>query len=99
VSWPVPYRYVDAGCALMLLLLAAVDEGLVAGFLGIHRVPGLRDLLGIPAGIRPVAWLCVGPVACLQEVPDLERHGWRRRRPLQEAVHRERWGTKAVPED
>ncbi|MEX2587715.1 MAG: nitroreductase family protein, partial [Actinomycetota bacterium] len=32
-TWPVPYWYVDGGCALMLLLLAAVDEGLGAGLL------------------------------------------------------------------
>jgi nitroreductase len=54
-DWPVPYRYVDAGCALMLLLLAAVDEGLVAGFLGVHRVPGVRELLAIPPEVEPIA--------------------------------------------
>src|SRR5687767_4284561 len=32
-EWPVPYWYVDGGCALMLLLLAAANEGLAAGFL------------------------------------------------------------------
>jgi len=39
--------------------------------------------------VRPVAWLCVGHVAGLQELPDLERHGWRARRPLADVVHHE----------
>jgi nitroreductase len=29
IPWPIPYWFVDAGCAMMLVLLAAVDEGLV----------------------------------------------------------------------
>src|SRR5579883_3111898 len=29
--WPVPYWHMDIGCAVMILLLAAVDEGLAAG--------------------------------------------------------------------
>jgi 5,6-dimethylbenzimidazole synthase len=57
-----------------------------------YREDVLRDLLAIPARARPVAWLCVGPVTALQEVPDLERHGWRTRRPLEDAVHTDRWG-------
>ena len=30
IVWPVPYWHVDAGAALMLVLLAAVEEGLAA---------------------------------------------------------------------
>ena len=40
IVWPVPYWYVDAGAALMLLLLAAIDEGLAAGVFGLARRPG-----------------------------------------------------------
>jgi len=29
----------------------------------------------------------------LEPTPDLERHGWRQRRPLSAAVHRDRWTT------
>jgi 5,6-dimethylbenzimidazole synthase len=73
------------------LWLAATAEGLGVGWVSFYREPFLRDLLGIPADIRPVAWLCVGPVTHLETVPDLERHGWRRRRPLDRAVHLDRW--------
>ncbi len=52
IEWPVPYWWIDAGATLMLLLLAAVDEGLGAGFFGVHRLEGITDLLGIPANVR-----------------------------------------------
>lgn len=77
--------------AIQNLWLAATAEGLGVGWVSFYREPFLRDLLGVPAGVRPVAWLCVGPVSRLAEVPDLERHGWRARRPLTEALHHDRW--------
>ncbi|QRP50682.1 5,6-dimethylbenzimidazole synthase [Amycolatopsis sp. FDAARGOS 1241] len=77
--------------AIQNLWLAATAEGLGVGWVSFYREPFLAGLLGIPAGIRPVAWLCVGPVTQLAEVPDLERHGWRSRAPLAEAVHHERF--------
>jgi 5,6-dimethylbenzimidazole synthase len=77
--------------AIENLWLAATAEGLGVGWVSFYREPYLRELLGIPAGIRPVAWLCLGPVTHTEAVPDLERHGWRRRRPLHAAVHEDRW--------
>lgn len=79
--------------AVQNLWLAATAEGLGVGWVSFFREPFLRELLGIPERLRPVAWLCVGPVSHLEEVPDLERHRWRARRPLAEAVHRERFGS------
>ncbi|MGK5441395.1 5,6-dimethylbenzimidazole synthase [Micromonospora sp. URMC 105] len=77
--------------AIQNLWLAATAEGLGVGWVSFYREPFLGELLGIPAGIRPVAWLCVGPVTHLEEVPDLARHGWRQKRPLAEALHTDRW--------
>ncbi|MET7804366.1 MULTISPECIES: 5,6-dimethylbenzimidazole synthase [Micromonospora] len=77
--------------AIQNLWLAATAEGLGVGWVSFYREPFLADLLGIPPGIRPVAWLCVGPVSHLQTVPDLVRHGWRTPRPLAAAVHADRW--------
>jgi 5,6-dimethylbenzimidazole synthase len=85
--------------AIQNLWLAATAEGFGVGWVSFYREEFLQQLLGIPEGIRPVAWLCVGPVSHLEEVPDLERHGWRRRRPLGEAVHQERWGGRTQPQD
>jgi len=83
--------------AIQNLWLAATAEGLGVGWVSFYREEFVSELLGIPAGVRPVAWLCLGPVSHLEEVPDLERHGWRRRRPLTDAVHQERW--RAEPQN
>ncbi len=86
-SWPVPYWYVDAGAAFMLLLLAAAEENLAAGFLGAHRLGGVQDLLGMPEGVHPVGLVTLGRPA-----PDRRSGSLRRgRRALAEIVHRERW--------
>lgn len=84
--------------AIQNLWLAATAEGLGVGWVSFYREEYLAGLLGIPEGVRPVAWLCVGPVHELATVPDLERHGWRSRRPLADAVHTERFGTAATTE-
>lgn len=83
--------------AIQNLWLAATAEGWGVGWVSFYREEFLGELLGIPGDIRPVAWLCLGPVTHLEQVPDLERHGWRRRRPLEEAVHDERWSGRLEP--
>ena len=60
MEWPIPYWWVDAGCTLMLILLAAVDEGLAAGFLGTHRVADLQAALDLPADMVPIGVVTVG---------------------------------------
>src|SRR4051794_31490137 len=50
IEWPVPYWHADAGAAGMLILLAAIDEGLAAG---VFRIPrgrggGGRGVVGFP---------------------------------------------------
>ena len=80
--------------AIQNLWLAATAEGLGVGWVSFYREPFLASLLGMPAGVRPLAWLCLGPVTHLEAVPDLERHGWRSRRPLAQAVHHGRWGER-----
>ncbi|MEU4689145.1 5,6-dimethylbenzimidazole synthase [Actinoplanes sp. NPDC023714] len=77
--------------AIQNLWLAATAEDLGVGWVSFYREPFVQQLLDIPATIRPVAWLCVGPVTHLEQTPDLERHGWRHRTPWQQAVHTDRW--------
>nr|WP_200902292.1 5,6-dimethylbenzimidazole synthase [Protofrankia coriariae] len=77
--------------AIQNLWLAATAEGLGCGWVSFFREQAVQDMLGIPDGIRPVAWLCLGPVTHHEQAPDLERHGWARRRPLERALHRETW--------
>lgn len=81
--------------AIENLWLACTAEGWGMGWVSFYREDELRDLLGIPADIRPVAWLCIGPVSRLQDTPDLERAGWRRRLPLDDVLHAQRWGGAA----
>ncbi|WP_224276374.1 5,6-dimethylbenzimidazole synthase [Nocardioides lacusdianchii] len=77
--------------AIQNLWLATTAEGLGVGWVSFYREEFLADLVGLPDGVRPVAWLCLGPITELQEVPDLVRHGWRGGRTLDEAIHVEGW--------
>ncbi|MGW5387443.1 5,6-dimethylbenzimidazole synthase [Nocardia sp. NPDC003963] len=77
--------------AIQNLWLAATAERIGVGWVSFYDESFLAGLIDLPAGIRPVAWLCIGPVTEFQQVPDLERFGWRDRRPLSAAVHRERY--------
>ncbi len=56
----IPWWWVDAGASLMAVLLAAADEGLAAGFLGAHAIPGLANALNLPAGVTPLGVITVG---------------------------------------
>lgn len=91
--WAVPYWHTDAGCALMLILLAAVDEGLAAGLIGVMGTPAqarLRELLAIPED-----YVAIGVVALGHPAPDAAQPTGspktRKRRPLSSVLHRERW--------
>jgi nitroreductase len=87
IEWPVPYWHMDIGCAVMILLLAAVDEGLAAGFAGAHHLDALRALLGIPAEVTPVGVIPIGHPAPDVPSPSLKRG----RKPEGEYAHWERW--------
>jgi 5,6-dimethylbenzimidazole synthase len=80
--------------AIQNLWLAATEEGLGVGWVSFYREDVLRRLLDIPTRVRPVAWLCVGPVRNLPDTPDLERHGWRNRLPLDDVLHYDSFGRR-----
>lgn len=84
----------SVGLAIENLWLAATDEGLGVGWVSFYSEEFLHELLGLPARVSVVAWLCLGPISVLQRVPDLERFGWRARRPLTDAIHRETYGAR-----
>ena len=87
MEWPVPYWHTDAGCALMLILLAAVNEGLTGAFVGVWDQRGLQDLLGIPEHFIPIGITMIGHPAPDVRSPSLKRG----RRPLADVLHREHW--------
>lgn len=82
---PIPWWWVDAGASLMGALLAAVDEGLTAGFLGGHAAGGARPLLGLPEAVLLVGLVTLGPEAKHTASGSL---GLGRRT---DAVRRDRW--------
>jgi nitroreductase len=59
--WPVPYWFVDTGFAALLLLVAAVDAGLGACFLGNFRGEEvLATALGVPGDRRYLGTVLLG---------------------------------------
>jgi nitroreductase len=89
VTWPVPYWFVDAGALMMLVLLAAIDEGLVAAFVGSPDQKRIFDeLLGLPEEVVPIGLALIGKPG--EDAEDGSRSPHRRRR-LDDLIHWERW--------
>jgi 5,6-dimethylbenzimidazole synthase len=77
-------------CAIQNLWLAARTEGVGVGWVSILDPSRLRKVLNIPEHIIPVAYLCLGYVAHFASEPELERHGWENRVPLEQVVFYDR---------
>lgn len=87
IGWPIPYWHTDAGAAMMLVLLAAVDEGLGTAFVGVQDPAELRRTLNIPTDHMPIGVVFVGHPAPDKKSGSLKRG----RRPLETVLHRETW--------
>jgi nitroreductase len=87
--WPVPYWHIDTGFAALLMMLTAVDEGLVSCFFGIppERTHAYREAFDVPSVFTPIGALTVGYPAPDRRSPSLKRG----RRPVEQVVHRGRW--------
>jgi nitroreductase len=89
-GWPVPYWDLDAAMSVMLILLAAVEEGLGGWYFGIfYGEAELMRHLGVPEGLRPIGAVALG-------FPSGRERGrrsglWRDRKRLQETLHFGRW--------
>ncbi|MEO8324005.1 MAG: nitroreductase family protein, partial [Actinomycetota bacterium] len=84
-GWPVPYWDIDAAMGVMLMLLAAVDEGVGGWFFGIFQGEDeLTRWLGVPEGFR-----ALGAVALGYPSAEERKRGTavtRPRRPLKDVV-------------
>ncbi len=88
-TWPVPYWWVDAAFAAMVLLLGAADRGLGAAFLGNFRgEDALGRTLGVPGRLRWLGAVLLGEPSR----PDPPSSSARRpRRSVADSVHRGGW--------
>ncbi|MBL4614215.1 MAG: 5,6-dimethylbenzimidazole synthase [Magnetovibrio sp.] len=74
-------------CAVQNLWLASRAEGLGLGWVSILDQDKLKETLGIPENVEPVAYLCLGHVSYFHDKPELQKAGWRKRLPLDELIH------------
>jgi len=69
-------------CAIHNLWLAVRSEEVGVGWASNLDPEKLREVLHIPAHLTLVAYLCLHYVNGFDSEPDLERHGWERRVPV-----------------
>jgi nicotinate-nucleotide--dimethylbenzimidazole phosphoribosyltransferase len=87
----------STACAIENLWLAARAEGLGVGWVSFYEPDDLRALLGIPARVDPLAYLCLGWPDERPVRPGLEAACWSGRLPLADVVMEERWQGDAAP--
>jgi FMN reductase [NAD(P)H] len=89
ITWPVPYWFVDAGALMMLVLLAAIDEGLASAFIGHPDQKRIFDeLLGLPEEVVPIGLALIGKPG---ESPPTGSRLKERQRAARDLVHRDAW--------
>ncbi len=89
VTWPVPYWFVDAGALMMLVLEAAIDEGLASAFIGHPDQKRIFDeLLGLPEDVVPIGLALIGKPG---ESPDIGSRLRSRRRATDDLIHWQQW--------
>ncbi|WP_269505321.1 5,6-dimethylbenzimidazole synthase [Burkholderia sp. IMCC1007] len=85
----------SAACAIQNMWLAARAEGLGMGWVSLFDVDALRTLLGMPAGAKPIAVLCVGHVDAFYAKPMLEEERWAARMPIEACLFENGWDAPA----
>ena len=88
--WSAPYWYVDAGMAVLAMLLTATDWDLGACFFGVpaSRIERVRNAFDVPEDQLSVGVLSLGyPLSAAATGSPTRRP----RRPASELVHHERW--------
>ena len=80
-----PYAVSDASRAIQDMILTAWAQGIGSNWVGFENLQEVNPVLGIPEEIKLLAILPFGyPVASVGK-------GKKKRKPLSEVVHRERW--------
>lgn len=81
----------SVSCAIQNLWLAARAEGIGMGWVSMFDPQTLAALLGMPAGAKPVAILCLGYVNTFYKSPMLVEEGWSTERPLADMLMENGW--------
>jgi 5,6-dimethylbenzimidazole synthase len=84
----------SVACAIQNMWLAACAEGLAMGWVSFYKKNDVRNILGIPPHIEPVALLSIGYTEHYPEKPILETSNWEKRRSLNDLIFVDTWGTK-----
>jgi nitroreductase len=80
---------VDAGALMLLVLEAAIDEGLASAFIGHPDQKRIFDeLLGLPEDVMPIGLALIGKPG---EQPEIGSRLRSRRRDLSDLIHWEHW--------
>ncbi|HDY82771.1 MAG TPA: 5,6-dimethylbenzimidazole synthase [Halieaceae bacterium] len=82
-------------CAVQNLWLAARAENVGVGWVSIITAEKLGSILKLPDHVIPIAYLCLGYVKFFREQPELEEKGWENRRPVEELVYTDQWGSRS----
>jgi nitroreductase len=89
-TWPVPFWTVDTAMAMLLILLAAVDEGLGAWYFGITRgEEELKRKLDVPAESKLLGPIAIGYISP-EDRPRASMFA-KRRRAFDDMFHFGRW--------
>ena len=83
----------SVACAIQNMWLAARAEGIGLGWVSIFDPLELARLLGMPAGARAVAILCIGHVEAFYPRPMLEMEAWAERMPIDSVMAENSWPT------
>jgi 5,6-dimethylbenzimidazole synthase len=85
----------SVGGAIQNMWLLARAEGIGLGWVSFFDPDALAALLGMPAGARPLAILCIGKVPAFYPRPMFEDAGWGKRLPLEDVLFENRWKENA----
>ena len=81
-----PYAVSDVSRAIQDMVLTAWAQGVGSNWVGFENLKQVNPVLGVPDNIEIMAILPFGyPVANIGK-------GRKKRKPIGEVVHRERWG-------
>ncbi|CEH27756.1 5,6-dimethylbenzimidazole synthase [compost metagenome] len=85
----------STACAIQNMWLASCAEGIAMGWVSFYKKNDVRDILGLPPHIDPVALLSLGYTDQYPVAPILETEKWEKRRELDTLIYYNKWGGTA----